>query len=110
MLRFYANPYDTFISSNGAIGYRPGGPMGCLGPPAKVKNCPVMVEDREVARLTCYAQGYADTSFSIPAATRYKGVRVKGYFTSASDDSGTIFRVMDSSKHLFQDSQKDTTP
>ena len=109
MQRFHANPRDTFTSSNGAIGYRPGGPMDCLGPYAKVKNCPVMVEGREVARLTCYAQGYANTYFSIPAATRYKGKRVKGYFTSASDDSGTVFRVMDSSKHLFQDSQKDTT-
>ena len=85
MQRFYADPRHTVTSSNGAVGYSPGVHRDCLGPYAKVKNCPVMVGEREVARLTCYAQDYADTWFSIPAATRYKGKRVKGYFTS--DDS-----------------------
>ena len=96
---FYASPSDAFVWPNGATGYRPGGPMDCLGPYAKVKNCPVIVGDREVTRLTCYATGYADTFFSIPACTRHKGKHVRGYF--ASDDAGLTFRVMDSSKHLF---------
>ena len=96
--RFYASD-DTFTSPNGAIGHRPGGPFDCLGPYAKVRNCPVMVCDQEVARLTCYATNYADTWFSVPAMTRYRGHRIVGYFTTSED--GTTFRVMDSCKHFF---------
>lgn len=47
MQRFYANPHHTTASPNGAVGYSPGGPGDCLGPYAKVKNCPVMIGDRE---------------------------------------------------------------
>lgn len=93
---FYASPNDTFTSPNGSIGHRPGGPMDCLGPFAKVSNCPIHGTDK---RLTCYATGYADTFFSVPACTRYKGRHVRGYFTS--DEAGTVFHVMDSHKHLF---------
>lgn len=87
MQRFYANPSDTLVHQNGAIGYRPGGPFDCLGPYAKVKNCPI--EGFPGLRLTAYAQGYADTYFSVPAATRYRGQRIKGYFTDRED--GPVF-------------------
>jgi hypothetical protein len=97
---FHASANDTFTSPNGAVGYRPGGPMDCLGPYAKVKNCPVYRgKDDTGKRLTCYATGYADTFFSIPACTRYRRKHVRGYFTH--DDDGVRFQVMDSHKHLF---------
>lgn len=92
---FYASPTDTFTWPNGAVGHRPGGPMDCLGPYAKVKNCPI---DGTDLRLTCYATGYADTYFSVPAVTRHKGKRVKGYFSL--DDDNIVFNVMDSHKRL----------
>lgn len=86
---FYASPKDTFTWPNGAVGYRPGGPFDCLGPYAKVKNCPI---HGTTLRLTCYATGYADTYFSIPAVTRHKGKRVKGYFTWNGDN--IVFNVI----------------
>lgn len=65
--------------------------MDCLGPYAKVQNCPIA---GTAVRLTCYAQGYADTYFSIPAATRRKGRIVRGYF--AMDGAGGVeFRPFD---------------
>jgi len=65
----------------------------CLGPFAKVQNCPIAGTG---IRLTCYATNYADTYFSVPAETRYKGKRIIGYF---SMDGGAVeFRVMDSHK------------
>lgn len=84
--KFYANPRDTLTHPNGAIGYRPGGPFDCLGPYAKVKNCPIVGTS---LRLTCYASGYADTFFSIPANTRHKGKHVSGFFTN--DETGVVF-------------------
>jgi hypothetical protein len=93
---FYANPNAKFVASNGAIGYAPGGSFDCLGHFAKVKNCPIAGTER---RLTCYATGYADTYFSIPACTRVKGKHVRGYFTE--DENGIVFHPMDSHKHLF---------
>lgn len=110
---------ERFAFSNGAIGWRPGGPFDCVGPYAKVENCPLVVlvwfpypgkEDatrypvgspgvglwRHVdsgERRTCYATGYADTFFSVPACTRLRGKHVRGYFT---DDSGT-YRERDGS-------------
>lgn len=69
---------------NGAIGWGPGGPFDCLGPYAKVQNCPV---DGTALRLTCYATGYADTFFSVPACTRYRGRYIGGFF---SLDNGAI--------------------
>ena len=68
---------ESFEFATGAIGWRPGGPFDCLGPYAKVQNCPVEGEDR---RYTCYASGYADTFFSVPATTRIRGKHVKGFF------------------------------
>lgn len=57
--RFYASPTDTFTSPNGAVGHRTGaGSFECLGPYAKVSNCPIA---GTTLRLTCYATGYADT-------------------------------------------------
>jgi hypothetical protein len=92
MQKFYAHPTNTFKSPNGAIGHRTGeSPFDILGAYAKVRNCPVIVAGEEVARLTCYATGYADSFFSIPACTRYKGKYVGGYFTSG--EGGTEFRV-----------------
>ncbi len=94
--KFYASPLDTFEWKNGAIGHRSGSSFDCLGPFAKVRNCPIAGTDK---RLTCYATSYADTYFSIPACTRYRGKYVRGYFTIGDD--GVEFRVMDSHKHIF---------
>jgi hypothetical protein len=91
--KFYASQNDTFTWSNGAIGHRPGGPFDCLGPYAKVRNCPIHGTN---LRLTCYATGYADTYLSIPACTRYRGKHISGYFTSENGD--VVFRVMDRHK------------
>ena len=77
---------ERFEFANGAIGWRPGGPFDCLGPYAKVQNCPVEGEQR---RYTCYATGYADTFFSVPAVTRIRGKRVKGFFTM--ENGGVLF-------------------
>lgn len=71
---------------NGAIGYRPGGPFDCLGPYAKVKNCPVEGHSR---RYTCYASSYADSFFSIPANTRIRGKHIRGFFNSTPE--GPVF-------------------
>ena len=84
---FYASDTDTVEFSNGAIGHRTGaGSFDCLGPYAKVRNCPI--GDTEY-RLTCYATGYADTYFSIPACTRIHGKHVKGYFSL--NDGAIVF-------------------
>ena len=92
---FYAHPTDTFTWPNGAIGHRIGATFDCLGPYAKVRNCPI---DGTALRLTCYATALADTWFSIPACTRHRGKRIKGYFTTRED--GVVFQVMNSHKHL----------
>ena len=89
--KFYADPRDTFEWPNGAVGYRPGGPFDCLGPYAKVKNCPI---DGTALRLTCYATSYADTFFSVPATTRRKGKSIRGYFTQR--DADIVFVPYDS--------------
>lgn len=83
MQRFIA--CEPFQYTNGAIGWRPGGPFDCLGAYAKVQNCPIA---GTTIRRTAYATGYADTFFSIPAVTRYKGHTIKGYFTAAKDSDG----------------------
>jgi hypothetical protein len=93
--RFLARVKREF--SNGAVGYAPGGPFDCLGPYAKVKNCPVMINGKEVDRLTCYASGYADTFFSVPASTRKRGKHVTGFFTS--DGGDVVFHPMDRCNH-----------
>lgn len=88
---------ERFEFPNGAVGYRPGGPFDCLGPYAKVSNCPIA---GTALRLTCYATAPADTYFSIPACTRYRGRYIRGYF--ALDSDGAVeFRVMDSSRDAF---------
>ena len=86
MQRFIAR--ERYAFANGAIGWRPGGPFDCLGPYAKVQNVPIHGTEW---RLTAYAQGYADTYFSIPAATRKNGIRIKGFF-SQDGDGGCVFR------------------
>ena len=86
MQRFYASPTDSFTWPNEAVGYRPGGPFDCLGPYAKVKNCPVRGTDK---RYTVYATGYPDTYFSIPAHTRIRGTVVKGFFML--EDGNIVF-------------------
>ena len=99
--KFYAHPTDTMTWPNGAIGHRSGVPhsFDCLGPYAKVRNCPI---DDTGKRLTCYATGYADTYFSIPACTRYRGKHIRGCFTH-DGDNGVVFHIMDSHKHYFKD-------
>ena len=81
MQRFIAR--ERFEFSNGAIGWRPGGPFDCLGPWAKVENCPIY---GTTIRRTAYATGYSDTFFSVPAVARYKGRRIVGFLTQ--DDNG----------------------
>ncbi len=80
--RFIAR--EPFTFANGAIGWSPGGPFDCLGPYAKVQHCPI---DGTDIRRTCYASGYADTYFSVPANTRYRGHYISGFFTM---DDGAI--------------------
>lgn len=77
---------ERFEFSNGAIGWRPSGPFDCLGPFAKVQNCPV---EGHARRYTCYATAYADTYFSVPACTRIKGKYIRGFFTL--EDGGITF-------------------
>lgn len=84
MSRFWYNPAPQRTWSNGAVGYGQGGPFDCLGPYVKVTNCPI---DGTELRRTCYATGYPDTFFSVPAYTRYKGRYVSGFFTFDSDDN-----------------------
>jgi hypothetical protein len=77
--KFYADPKASWEFSNGAVGFRPtNGPFDTLGPYARVKNCPIGGTD---LRLTCYATAHADTYFSIPACTRYKGKYISGFFS-----------------------------
>lgn len=75
---------EKFEFSNGAIGWRPGGPMDCIGPFAKVQNCPIKGYPG-LARYTCYASGYADTPFSVPACTRIRGKYISGFFMFDND-------------------------
>jgi hypothetical protein len=79
--RFVAR--ERFDFPNGAVGFRPGGPFDCLGPYAKIHNCPVKGTG---LRLTCYATGYADTFFSIPACTRFRGKHIGGFFSSDGNE------------------------
>ena len=97
MQKFIAR--ESFTWPNGAVGWRPGGPFDCLGPYAKVQNCPI--DGTGLAR-TAYATGYADTYFSIPACTRYRGRYIKGFFYHR-DDTGPVFVPMDSHKDRLID-------
>ena len=47
--RFIARERHDF--TNGAVGWAPGGPFDCIGPYARVQNCPIAGTD---LRLTCY--------------------------------------------------------
>jgi len=96
MQRFIAR--ERFEFSNGAIGWRPGGPLDCLGPFAKVQNCPI---DGTDIRRTAYATGYADSYFSIPAVTRYHGKRIKGFFTTklGMEPGSIVFVPMQDERH-----------
>ncbi|WP_201243290.1 hypothetical protein [Halochromatium salexigens] len=85
MQRFLAS--EPFTFANGAIGWRPGGPMDCIGPFAKVEHCPI--EGTELKR-TAYATGYADTCFSIPACTKVRGKYIGGFLTVDSDGAVTF--------------------
>ena len=87
---FYASPETRRVDPNGAVSFAPGGPNDCLGHFAKIQNCPIFGYPM---RLTCYATGYADTWFSVPACTRYRGKYVRGYFTR--DENGPVFHVVD---------------
>ncbi len=100
---------EPFDFDNGARGWRPGGPMDCLGPYAKVQNCPIIIDGVEVGRRTCYATGYADTYWSVPACTRWKGKYVGGFF---GVDSGTVqFNPYDRYKGVFTTTPRpDPTP
>lgn len=90
--RFIAR--ERFDFANGAVGYGPGGPFDCLGPYAKVVNCPIKGTN---LRLTCYATGYADTFFSVPACTRRKGKHISGFFTC--NDGGRAIEFVPMKHH-----------
>lgn len=92
--KFYANPALPFTFNNGAVGYRSSASFDTLGPYAKVRKCPVAGTD---LRLTCYATGYADTFFSVPACTQYGRKYISGYFTN--EDGVIEFRPMDRHKN-----------
>lgn len=94
--KFHADHRTRFVHPNGAEAFGPGGPFDCLGTWAKVRRCPVYLGDTDTGhRLTCYATGYADTAFSVPACTRYKGQHIGGYFTLDESKGGALFRVLD---------------
>lgn len=93
MQRFYANPSTRRVAPNGAVSFAPGGPMDCIGHFAKIQNCPIEGTD---LRLTCYATGYADTWFSVPACTRRRGKYIRGFFTGR--EGGPVFVPMDAHK------------
>lgn len=97
--RYIAREQHDF--ANGAIGFAPGGSFDCLGPFAKVLNCPVKVRGSEIdlidgefvdtrvylaKRYTCYASGIADTFFSVPANTKIRGKSVSGFFSLDAND------------------------
>jgi hypothetical protein len=86
-------PYDF---PNGARGWSPGGPMDCLGPYAKISNCPIVETG---LRLTVYATGYATTFFSIPAFTRFRKRYIGGFI--AGTDEGPVFHAHDRFKKLL---------
>ncbi len=85
--KFYADPRSSFAFPNGAIGFRSGSSFDCLGPYAKVKNCPIEGTNK---RLTAYATGYADTMFSVPACVKVRGKHIGGFFTL--DDGAIVFK------------------
>jgi hypothetical protein len=97
MQKFVAR--ERFDFTNGAVGWRPGGPFDILGPYARVQNCPI---DGTELRRTAYATGLADTFFSVPACTRVKGRYIGGFFTSAATEGGIKFVPYDRFKHLLQ--------
>lgn len=86
MQKFYADKSSPTEFANGAIGYSSGNSFDCLGPFAKVVNCPIAGTD---FRRTAYATSYPDTYLSVPACTRYKGKYIGGFFTST--DGNVIF-------------------
>jgi len=90
---------EPYNFSNGAVGYRPGGPFDCLGPYAKVNNCPI---DDTNLRLTCYATSYPDSYFSVPACTRRRGKYIKGFFTVGYNGEGIKFVADGKYKHLLK--------
>lgn len=67
-----------------------------LGPYAKVTNCPIEGSDD---RMTCYATGYADTMWTVPACTTKKHHYVSGYFTLK--DENIVFVPKKKYQHLF---------
>ena len=76
--KFHANPNSRRENANGSVGYGSGSSFDCLGPYAKVIGCPIRGTS---LRRTVYATGYADSFFSIPAATRIRGKYVGGFLT-----------------------------
>lgn len=70
--------------------------MDCLGPYAKVEDCPIVGTD---IRRTAYATNYADTFFSVPACTRYKGRYIGGFFTM--DGGACKFHPLEKYRHLL---------
>lgn len=94
--KFYANPATRFEHDNGAVSYAPGGPFDCIGQYAKIQDCPIQGTNKV---LTCYATGYPETFFTVPACTRYRGKYVTGFFVLG--DFGPVFQMHDKFRVLF---------
>ena len=97
-MRFRAT--EPFQFPDGSTGWRPGGPMDCLGPFAKIENC--LIDGTEL-RKTVYATGYSDTFFSVPARCSHKGKYVSGYITL--HDESPVFVPNDQYKPAFEESK-----
>jgi hypothetical protein len=91
--RFVAR--EPFHFDNGAIGWRPGGPFDCLGPYAKVQNCPI--RDTNLRR-TCYATGYSDSYWSVPAACKVRGFTIRGYLSFGTAEGHIEFTPLGCTK------------
>jgi hypothetical protein len=92
--KFYADPRSAHRWPNGAVGFRPtppGASFDVLGPYARVTDCPI--DGFPGLRLTAYATGHADSYFSVPACTRYRGHHIGGFFTVRDD--GVVFVPFD---------------
>jgi hypothetical protein len=99
-MRFYPSKTRFTSYPNGAVGYYTDSQFDALGPYAKVSACPIKVGTVTVHTLTVYATGYADTAWSIPACTKYRGAHVSGFIRST--DFGPEFVVHDRHRHLFE--------
>ncbi len=96
MQKFVAR--EPFLFANGAVGWRPGGPFDCLGPFAKVQNCPIEGTD---LKRTAYATAYAQDAWSIPACTRVLQRYIGGFLKV--EEGGAVFVPYDRYQPVIAD-------